>query len=604
MTMRWAFPWFLLLTLPPAAQQGPGPFGRGSTIRWIDGIDQPNPPPRVQAALAGKKYILIYVKPPGEQVEPAVFANADILTAARGPWAFACVNFSKESAFLKSLGATAAPSVTGCDIHHNVYTRSTDISAPSVRKVLGVVAESALRYETKLKADHEKAIEIARVSPRKAIRPLVDIVEQGKKGYREIQDALEILADIAKEDWKLVDLAQGVGVEKVLEALEEMARVFRATPPGAQAELKIADLEEKRGGLATAVHRLEKVSKLDPRFLRAEVDAAFAALDRIRAETGGRDIGELQKALDRVRAAERVLAERPGDPAAGLELGRYHCFVRADWEQGLPMLAMGADAPLKSLAVQDLAAPADGPGRAKLGDAWWEHSARAGADRDACRIRACHWYDQAVSSLTGLARLAVEKRLEEAGPLRPGVDLLKLVDPKVDALSGTWTIEEGVLVAARSGKRSTLLLPYAPPEEYTLRVVVTSERAGMVGIGAAAAPSRVALILNWPSGNGALSGLSMIDGKQSSANETTHPGIVLPPGRQVTTLVTVRKGAIRVEVDGKAVVDWKGEFSRLATNPIWRIPVGRALFVGCEDTSVRIAHMVLVPLSGQGKRLR
>ena len=44
------------------------------------------------------------------------------------------------------------------------------------------------------------------------------------------------------------------------------------------------------------------------------------------------------------------LSKSPDDSAANLELGRFYCFDRGDWEKGLSMLALGSDAALKKVA--------------------------------------------------------------------------------------------------------------------------------------------------------------------------------------------------------------------------------------------------------------
>ena len=45
-----------------------------------------------------------------------------------------------------------------------------------------------------------------------------------------------------------------------------------------------------------------------------------------------------------------VLEKQPGDPTANLAAGRYYCFVKGDWEMGIPMLALGSETALKELA--------------------------------------------------------------------------------------------------------------------------------------------------------------------------------------------------------------------------------------------------------------
>jgi hypothetical protein len=117
--------------------------------------------------------------------------------------------------------------------------------------------------------------------------------------------------------------------------------------------------------------------------------------------------------------ARAALAGSPADAEANLVLGRWYCFYKRDWDQGLPYLARSSEKPLADLARRDLAGAASPQAKAELGDAWWEQGQRADArqkDLAAARFRgrAAHWYRQAVADLTGLTREKVQQRLAEA----------------------------------------------------------------------------------------------------------------------------------------------------------------------------------------------
>ena len=45
-----------------------------------------------------------------------------------------------------------------------------------------------------------------------------------------------------------------------------------------------------------------------------------------------------------------MLKKTPDDPKANEAVGRYNCFLKGDWQEGLPQLAAGADGQLKQLA--------------------------------------------------------------------------------------------------------------------------------------------------------------------------------------------------------------------------------------------------------------
>jgi WD40 repeat protein len=153
----------------------------------------------------------------------------------------------------------------------------------------------------------------------------------------------------------------------------------------------------------------ERAAKARSLPLVARVGKRAAELQALR-----RQLEDLKPAMDRLRVA-------PKDPDANLTAGRYHALTRGDWDKGLSLLALGADAALREAARRDLANPTKAPERAAAGDAWWALAEKAqGLARERLQARALHWYRQAVSGLRGEARTRVERRLAEAGPL-PGL---------------------------------------------------------------------------------------------------------------------------------------------------------------------------------------
>ncbi len=112
--------------------------------------------------------------------------------------------------------------------------------------------------------------------------------------------------------------------------------------------------------------------------------------------------------------AEAVLSEHPEDPQANFLAGRYFCFVRNQWQRGLPLLAKGSDQPLRDLAVAELDDTHSPERKVQLADRW--RAAAEKADEMFQRFyydRAIHWYRNALPGLSGIDRTRVEKQLEE-----------------------------------------------------------------------------------------------------------------------------------------------------------------------------------------------
>ena len=115
------------------------------------------------------------------------------------------------------------------------------------------------------------------------------------------------------------------------------------------------------------------------------------------AQAQGRiaEVAELVKAYEDVKAAKVTLEKTPDDPEANLVVGKYLCFVKGDWDKGVPMLALGKDEALKALAKLELEGAASSKEQAKLGDGWWNLAEKQeGTAKKQIQARAGHWYQR------------------------------------------------------------------------------------------------------------------------------------------------------------------------------------------------------------------
>lgn len=133
-----------------------------------------------------------------------------------------------------------------------------------------------------------------------------------------------------------------------------------------------------------------------------------------RIDARSRETSDLKARFDRVQKARETLAATPDDPQACQLVGWFYGAGKGDWEKGLPLLAAGADATLKTLAALDLSHPAAPLEQSTLGDKWWDQAEKLrSSERDKVRNRAVHWYEQSLAGLSGLPKVKVEKRLAE-----------------------------------------------------------------------------------------------------------------------------------------------------------------------------------------------
>src|SRR6185295_979695 len=207
--------------------------------------------------------------------------------------------------------------------------------------------------------------------------------------------------------------------------------------------------------------------------------------------------------------------------------------------------------------------------------------------------------------LDGLVRGRTEKRVTDAEMAQYGfIDLLKMIDPAKDSVATTWTKENGIL---RPGMnfRSRLQVPYEPPDEYDLQMVFTTTGDGnpmFIGLVAGGKQCHV-FVDGWNK-----TGIDNIDGKGTPLSQGTN---FLNYGKGEDTygkdnviLVQVRKKGIALTVNGKNAFNWEGPPSRLSPSAEWAVPNPKALYLGAWDRPLAIRKYALVPVSGQGHRLR
>jgi hypothetical protein len=153
----------------------------------------------------------------------------------------------------------------------------------------------------------------------------------------------------------------------------------------------------------------EQLGSLAMREARKLEDKALV----LRVERLMDEVNHAAKEFALAKEAKAALRQSPNDPQANLVVGRYMCFVKGDWDKGLPMLALGSDEALKAMAMRELKGTASPAEQSSLGDAWWDLAERqVGRSKKAVQKRAAYWYQSALPDLRGIAKDRVEKRLK------------------------------------------------------------------------------------------------------------------------------------------------------------------------------------------------
>jgi hypothetical protein len=140
-------------------------------------------------------------------------------------------------------------------------------------------------------------------------------------------------------------------------------------------------------------------------------DPQFAARSKLlleRAKLLGDDYDKLGEITD-------LLGNTP--PDAHQRYGRFLCFQKGDWSRGLAHLAEGDDPALKAIAQAEIAAgaeEAESDAPLKVADGWYDFGQKQRAAlKEEIHAHALAWYRRAGTTAQGLAKVRLDKRIEE-----------------------------------------------------------------------------------------------------------------------------------------------------------------------------------------------
>jgi len=184
----------------------------------------------------------------------------------------------------------------------------------------------------------------------------------------------------------------------------------------------------------------------------------------------------------------------------------------------------------------------------------------------------------------------------DAGEPDRGIDLLRRVDPALDALRGSWRFEGPALLME---SMSRLQIPWAAPEEFDL--VLDVERLSNVGKLLVGLGTFDVVIDNWHA-NEHRSGAHRLDGR----HVTEYPariGAVLKNDVRHRITYVVRRTSLVVKVDAVEILRFEGDFKRLSLDPRYAPPAPRAFFIANELSAFRLHRAILRPRGGRGTSL-
>jgi hypothetical protein len=392
-----------------------------------------------------------------------------------------------------------------------------------------------------------KPVDRRRAFAQKLLKQGVETEDDAPAQYVLLGEARGIAADLGFVDLALKANEELVSRFEVNEDLEKAATLSRSAP-NAKADALQTIAEESLAMAAKAVKaddfdHVTEYADLAERCAGRINNVALKASVRQRKQ-------EFEYAKEKFRQTAKYAEQLKTDPKnaeANLEMGKFCCFVKNDWETGLPRLTKGNDPALKELAEQSLDQSAPAEQIVKVASRWWDVAEKLkGLEREHVRLYCGELYRTALPNLTGLKKTQAEQRIAEIDKTtfeRSGkkeVNLLNLLDLSKDVADGNnkWRLDRNVLSCVEGNFWPRLQFPYQPPQDYDYSITFSQTRLR----------NGVALIM--PNRVGGLFSV-IVGGKNGNAyrlfwgNDMNAVGLIRP-GVKYTFTAQVRKDALKV----------------------------------------------------------
>lgn len=118
---------------------------------------------------------------------------------------------------------------------------------------------------------------------------------------------------------------------------------------------------------------------------------------------------EVHKDYDNVQKAFTALVLGNGTPEDSTAVGKFFCFVKGNWSDGLKALSVGKDEGLKDAATKDLAGADSPDAQIALAEVW----GAIGKKNPGAKERSLHWYKKAWPGLKGVTRERIRNNFKE-----------------------------------------------------------------------------------------------------------------------------------------------------------------------------------------------
>jgi len=396
-------------------------------------------------------------------------------------------------------------------------------------------------------------------------------------------------------------LADGYNVDELSLKIDAMTKAFSTRPAAGTINSETLDALGALTNQIVEDDRFAAVPKTELALERATQSAPDAA-SRNEMKTFVHDLTAYRDARQKIAPAIERLKSSTDDPAANLAVGRFFCFQRGRWVEGLPLLAKSSDATLRELASLELSGAAGEDAKISLADKWFANVPKLPSpDRPSAMQHAADLYRAAEKGVTGLQKLAIEKRLSQI-PRAPGphrVNLLTLFDPTSGIVKENWRLEGGSLVCDPSAFAS-VKFDYTPPDEYDFRVSFTVIKAGE-GISEMLYVGHHPFSFTLGGWANTVAGFDDVNGVGANANSTTkHAKQWLVSGHHYTSLIKVRKAGLEVGLeaylDGQLISRLSTDFTNMGRNKSWQFPDDSPTGIGASWDAIHFDSIQIVEI--------
>ena len=121
-------------------------------------------------------------------------------------------------------------------------------------------------------------------------------------------------------------------------------------------------------------------------------------------------VAKLTKSYQTIERHLEKIKSNPADTAANQAIGEFYCFDKEDWPKGLPFLAKGSNAKLKSLIADQNKSNATVKELIQVADRWLVFDTAA-ENRDAIQNYALAIYQQIAKKAKGIEKKQLEEKI-------------------------------------------------------------------------------------------------------------------------------------------------------------------------------------------------